>query len=43
MPGKKDFTSVEKEGKCEHIQKRLVLSVLKGVHDKFKEIAKLES
>ena len=36
-PGKKDFISVEKEGKCEHIQKPLVLGELRGVHRKFKE------
>ena len=30
MPGKKDFISVKKEGKREHIQKRLVLSDLRG-------------
>ena len=36
-PGKKDFISVEKEGKCEHIQKLLVLSDLRGVHHEFKE------
>ena len=37
MPGKKDFVSVKKEGKREHIQKRLVLSDLKGVYREFKE------
>ena len=37
MPGKKDFISVEKEEKCEHIQKQLVLSDLRGVHREFKE------
>ena len=36
MPGK-DFISVEKEGKCEHIQKRLVLSDLRRMHCEFKE------
>ena len=36
-PGKKDFTSVEEEGKCEHIQKLLVLGDLRGVHREFKE------
>ena len=37
MPGKKDFVSVKKEGKCEHIQKRLVLSDLKEVYREFKK------
>ena len=36
MPGKKDFVSV-KEGKREHIQKRLILSNLRGVCCEFKE------
>ena len=36
-PGKKDFISVEKKGKCEHIQKRLVLADSRGVHREFKE------
>ena len=30
MPSKKDFVSVRQEGKCIHVQKRLVLSNLKG-------------
>jgi len=37
MPGKKDFVSVKKEEKREHIQKRLVLSDLKVVYREFKE------
>ena len=37
MPGKKDFVSVKKDGKRQHVQKRLVLSNLKEVHRKFKE------
>ena len=37
MPGKKDFISVKKEGKREHIQKRLILSNLRGVYREFKE------
>ena len=37
MPGKKDSVSVKKEGKREHIQKRLVLSDLRGVYREFKE------
>ena len=37
MPGKKDFVSVKKEGKREHIQKRLVLSDLRSVYREFKE------
>ena len=37
MPGKKDFVSVKKEGKREHIQKRLILSDLRGVYREFKE------
>ena len=37
MPGKKDFVSVKKEGKRQHIQKRLVLSNLKEVYHEFKE------
>ena len=37
MPGKKDFISVKKEGKREHIQKRLILSDLRGVYCEFKE------
>ena len=36
-PGKKDFVSVKKDGKRQHVQKRLVLSNLKEVHRKFKE------
>ena len=37
MPGKKDFVSVKKEGKRQHIQKRLVLSNLREVYHEFKE------
>ena len=37
MPRKKDFILMEKEGKCEHIQRRLVLSDLRGVYHEFKE------
>ena len=37
MPGKKDFVSVKKEGKCQHIQKRLVLSNMRVVYREFKE------
>ena len=37
MPGKKDFVSVKKDGKCQHLQKRLVLRNLKEVHREFKE------
>ena len=37
MPGKKDFVSVKKEGKRQHVQKRLVLSNLREVYRKFKE------
>ena len=37
MPGKKDFVSVKKEGKRQHIQKRLVLSNLREVYREFKE------
>ena len=37
MPGKKDFVSVKKEGKCQHVQKRLVLSNLREVYSEFKE------
>ena len=37
MPGKKDFVSVKKEGKRQHIQKRLVLSNLREVYGEFKE------
>jgi len=37
MPGKKDFVSVKKEGKRQHIQKRLVLSNLREVYCEFKE------
>ena len=37
MPGKKDFVLVKKEGKCEHIQKLLVLSNLRVVYREFKE------
>ena len=36
MPGKKDFVSVKKDGKREHIQKRLVLANLKEVYTEFK-------
>ena len=32
MPGKKDCVSVKKEGKCQHAQKRLVLSNLREVY-----------
>ena len=37
IAGKKDFISLEKEGKCELIQKRLVLRDLRGVYREFKE------
>ena len=37
MPGKKDFVYVKKEGKHQHIQKRLVLSNLNKVYHEFKE------
>ena len=37
MPGKKDFVLVKKEGKRQHIQKRLVLSNLREVYCEFKE------
>ena len=37
MPGKKDFTSEKKEGKRQHVQKRLVLSNLREVYSEFKE------
>ena len=37
MPGKKDFVSVKKEGKRQHIQKWLVLSNLREVYREFKE------
>ena len=37
MPGKKDFVSVKKEGKRQHIQKRLVLRNLREVYREFKE------
>ena len=36
MPGKKDFVSV-KEGKRQHVQKRLVLSNLREMYSEFKE------
>ena len=35
-PGKKDFVSVKQEGKCVHVQKRLVLSNLREVYHEFK-------
>ena len=37
IPRKKDFVSVKKEGKRQHIQKRLVLSNLREVYHEFKE------
>ena len=37
LPGKKDFVSVKQEGKCIHVQKRLVLSNLREVYQLFKE------
>ena len=37
MPGKKDFVSVKKEGKRQHVQKRLVLSNLREIYCEFKE------
>ena len=37
MPGKKDFVSVKKKGKRQHIQKRLVLSNLREVYREFKD------
>ena len=37
MPGKKDFVSVKKEGKRQHVQKRSVLSNLREVYSEFKE------
>ena len=36
MPGRKDFVSVKKEGKREHVQKRLILSNLKELYSAFK-------
>ena len=37
MPEKKDFVSVKKEGKRQHVHKRLVLSNLREVYSEFKE------
>ena len=43
MSGKKDFISVKKEGKREHIQKQLVLSDLRVVYHEFKETARSQN
>ncbi|GBN26690.1 hypothetical protein AVEN_259915-1 [Araneus ventricosus] len=37
MPGKKDFVSVKKDGKRAHVQKHLILSILRESYVLFKE------
>ena len=43
LPGKKYFVSVKQEGKRVHVQKRLILSILKEVYQLFKEKFPTES